>query len=376
MDPIPQTARSENAFQHAWRSPWLRFVVFVVLIALAVWLSYRLSLQITNVIAAALISYTVAYLMNPMAVWLEKRRFNRLAAVMLMLLVFGTVIGLTVLLIIAVINQIAQLLTNLPAWITQLNNWALDLLARYADNPMFADIQRQATEAVQSLATQATQAAVPLVQNLLAPGGVVLSSVLSVGNVLVQILLILVLSIYMITSFDKVGLTLLRLLPRKWQPEALDLSEDVSKAVGGYLRGQLLISLFVGVFVTVGLTVLGIPNALAIGFLAGALNIVPYLGPIVATVPAVMLALPLGIWYAVGALLVFVMANQIEGYFLSPKILGDSTDLHPITVILSLLIGLALFGLVGAIVAVPIAALGKLLLRRYYYNSDFYKNGP
>lgn len=376
MDPIPQASRSENAFQHAWRSPWLRFAVFVTLIALAVWLSYRLSIQISNVIAAALISYTVAYLMNPLAVALEKRRFNRLAAVMIMLLVFGAVIGLTVLLIIAVINQIAQLLTNLPAWITQLNNWALDLLARYADNPMFADIQRQATEAVQGLATQATQAAVPLVQNLLAPGGVVLSSVLSVGNVLVQILLILVLSIYMITSFDKVGLTLLRLLPRKWQPEALDLSEDVSKAVGGYLRGQLLISLFVGVFVTVGLTLLGIPNALAIGFLAGALNIVPYLGPIVATVPAVMLALPLGVWYAVGALLVFVMANQIEGYFLSPKILGDSTDLHPITVILALLIGLALFGLVGAIVAVPIAALGKLLLRRYYYNSDFYKNGP
>lgn len=376
MEPIPSTPRAENAFQQVWRSPWLRFAVFVTVIVVVSLLAYLLSLRIGHVIAAALISYTVAFLMNPLALWLEKRRFSRVTAVMLMMLVFAAIIGLTVLLIVAIAQQVFELLANVPGWVNQLNAWALGLLERYADNPMFSDVQAQITAAVQNMATQLSQTVVPFVQNLLSPGGFLLSSVMSVGSIVAQVLLILILSIYMIVSFDKVGLTMLRAFPRKWQPGVLDFSEDVSKAVGGYLRGQLLISLFMGVFVTVGLTILGIPNALAIGFLAGALNIVPYLGPIVATVPAVMLALPFGWVKVILVLAVFVAANQIEGYYLSPKILGDSTDLHPITVILSLLIGLALFGLVGAIIAVPIAALGKLLLHRYYYSSEVYRNGP
>ena len=94
---------------------------------------------------------------------------------------------------------------------------------------------------------------------------------------------------------------------------------------GGYLRGQLLIGLTVGLLIALGLSLLGIPNALAIGFLAALLNIVPYLGPVVAAIPAVLLALPGGWGTVLLVVLVFVAANQLESSFLSPYILGRTT---------------------------------------------------
>ena len=133
-----------------------------------------------------------------------------------------------------------------------------------------------------------------------------------------------------------------------------------------------------GIFVGVGLTLSGIPSAPAIGFLAGLFNIVPYLGVVIAITPALLLAATTKavILKLILVVVIFVAANQIEGHLLSPLVLGRTTDLHPVTVVLAILSGLALFGIVGALVAVPLVALAKLLLQEYYYPSRVYTDGP
>ena len=104
-------------------------------------------------------------------------------------------------------------------------------------------------------------------------------------------------------------------------------------------------------------------------------NLVPYLGVVVSTLPALLLALSGGWWQVLGVLAVVTAANQLETHILSPLVLGRSTKLHPAVVIIAILIGASLSGIWGALIAVPLAAFAKLLYEDYYQTSRFYENG-
>ena len=156
------------------------------------------------------------------------------------------------------------------------------------------------------------------------------------------------------------------------QPTVLELSKDISTAVGGYIRGQIIIALAIGVLTGLGLTIIGLPLGLAIGFIAGLFNIVPYLGAIIAITPALLLAIPSGWLEVVLVGVVFTIVSQLESHVLAPQILSKSTDLNPISIILAILSGLALGGVLGALLAVPLTALVKLLIRKYWLGSRFH----
>ena len=108
-----------------------------------------------------------------------------------------------------------------------------------------------------------------------------------------------------------------------------------------------------------------VPLATAIAFIAAVFNLIPYLGPVIGAVPAVLLGLTVSPLTAVLAIVVFIIANQLEANILSPMILSRSTNLHPVTVLLAIMTGLSLYGLVGALVAVPVVALFKVLIEDY-----------
>src|SRR5690606_33400145 len=156
-----------------------------------------------------------------------------------------------------------------------------------------------------------------------------------------------------------------RLVPVRHRALADDLLAKADLAVGGYLRGQLFITMLLGVMIWIGLSLLGIPLATAISFLAAVFNLVPYLGPILGVVPAVLLGFTVSPWAAVGAAVVFTIANQLEAHLLSPLILSKNTNLHPITVMLAIMAGVGLMGLLGALIAVPLVAMLKVILEDY-----------
>lgn len=366
------TDRQGNAFAQVWRNPYVRVVVF----ALAAYLAYRLVGRISSVITLGLIAYVIAYLANPLLTWLERHRVPRGLGIVLVLVIVAGLLVLASTLVIAVATQFYGLLQQLPDLATRGTTWVNGLLERYGDNTYVQSLQQQIANLSQNSATILRDRALPFVQNLLSPTGPLLGGLSAAAGYVGNFVVLLILSIYMMAGYDKIGLTLLRILPRKWQPLTLELSGNVERAVGGYLRGQILIAAAIGVMIWLGLTIIGVPQAAAIGFLAGVFNIVPYLGAIIGITPAILLALPFGFLKVVLVVVVFVVANQVEGNFLSPYILGRTTDLHPITVILAIITGLTLFGIVGALIAVPLAALGKLLLQEYYYPSRVYKQGP
>ncbi|MFC6590915.1 AI-2E family transporter [Deinococcus lacus] len=363
-----------NAFQYAWRSPWVRLAVFLA----AGYLVYHFTAQVAGILANFMVAYLIAYVANPMLKWLERRRIGRGLGVLFVLLLFAGILAMAGVLLTTVATQLVDLVRSLPALLNSLDSYlnrlAEWLTARGVEN---VDQMRQdGLRAAQEYVNNITGNLLPLLQNLLRPDGALLGGLLSIGGWLGRLLIITLLSVYLMLDYSRINASLLRMLPRPWQPRVLEFSDLAGQAIGGYVRGQLLIALFIGVAVSVGLSIIGVPSALAIGFLAGIFNIIPYLGPIIGAVPAILLSLPFGWLKPVLAVAVFVIANQIEGSFLSPMILSKTTDLHPVTVLLSILIGASLFGFVGALVAVPLVALGKLMLEKYYYSSRVYTEGP
>ena len=364
--------RPRNAFTQVWRNPYVRVLVFLLLL----YLLYRLVGRVSEVVTLAVVAYIIAYLAHPLLNWLQRRRVPRGFGILLVILLLLGLVAVASSLVFVVASQFVDLLSRLPQLTASATAWADGLLTRYGGNPFVATLRTQITNLTQNGAETLSRSILPFLERLVSYNGVLFGSLVSVANVLAQAVAVLILSIYMMSDFERIGLTLLRAFPRAWQPFVLDLSRNVEHAVGGYLRGQILIAAIVGILIGVGLALVGSPSALAIGFLAGITNIVPYLGVIIAITPALLLALPLG-WIKVLLVIgVFVLANQLEGHVFSPLILGRSTDLHPVTVVLAILTGLTLGGILGALVAVPLAALGKVLLHEYYFPSRAYKDGP
>lgn len=365
-----------NAFQYAWRLPWVRLAVFV----LVAYVLYRLAGQIRSVLIDFAVAFLIAYLANPLLNWLERGRVKRGLGVFFVVLVFMALLGLAGVLLATVSAQLVTLLQKLPEQIGTLGD-TLDRMTRWLSGlgvPGLGNTRAQLIEAAQKYVQNLGENLMPILQRGLSSSGSILSGLLSIGGVVGQLLLILLLSIYLMLDYSRVNATLLGIFPRPWQPRVLEVTDLIGTAVGGYVRGQLVIATFIGVFVWLGLSTVGIPSAAAIGFLAGAFNIVPYLGPIIGALPAILLALTLP-----GALVkilvvigIFVLANQIEGNFLSPYVLSRTTDLHPVTVLMAILVGVGLLGFVGALLAVPTVALGKLLMQRYYFPSRVYTEGP
>tara|TARA_Y100001960_G_C14481929_1_gene732246 strand:+ start:24 stop:773 length:750 start_codon:yes stop_codon:yes gene_type:complete len=188
----------------------------------------------------------------------------------------------------------------------------------------------------------------------------------------VQVLLILIVSAYFLYDFPRFTSSFSRIIPVHLRPRYFDLTKKADQAVGGYLRGQLLITVLLGFMIWVGLSLVGVPLALAISFLAAIFNLVPYLGPIVGVIPAVLFGFTVSPFTAILAILIFFAANQIEGYVLAPMILSRSVKLHPLTVLLSILVGIGLLGLLGAILAVPVVAFAKLVMNEYLLSSPLY----
>lgn len=171
-----------------------------------------------------------------------------------------------------------------------------------------------------------------------------------------ELLAVLVIAAYLVIDASAIGRTLLNLLPPSARPAATRLTPDVLNRIGGYVRGQLVSSLFVGALIAILLSLLGVRYSLLIGAIAAVFNIVPFVGATLAAVLAVLAALNESLTLAVLALAAMVAAQTVEGKLLAPHFVGRATGLHPLAVLLALLVGAHTAGLIGALVAVPFLA--------------------
>jgi predicted PurR-regulated permease PerM len=155
-------------------------------------------------------------------------------------------------------------------------------------------------------------------------------------------------------------------IPTQYQRQAQDLLTHIIEKIGAYVRGQLVLMTAVGLVVWLGLFLMGIPNAPVLGLIAFALEIVPILGPILSAAFGILVALGESPMLALWVGLFYLLVQQTESYFLTPKIFGKSVELHPFWIFLTILMGGSLAGLPGIVLAIPLTVIIRLLIQELY----------
>jgi predicted PurR-regulated permease PerM len=251
----------------------------------------------------------------------------------------------------ALSEQGQQFMEQLPRMIENVKGWVGDV-EFYIGRWGFATLPTPKADNLQAVLG-------PLLANTArATAGVV--------GVVFGVLAVLVVAAYLVMDARHVGGWLLALLPRESRPTAILLAGPVLERIGGYVRGQLVSSVFVGILIAIGLSLIGVRYALLIGALAAVFNIVPFVGAAVAAVLAVLAGLNDSVVRAALALAVMIAAQTVEGKLLAPHFVGRATGLHPLAVLLALLAGAQVAGLVGALVAVPLLAAAWEIVRTLY----------
>jgi predicted PurR-regulated permease PerM len=174
-------------------------------------------------------------------------------------------------------------------------------------------------------------------------------------------------ALYLLIDLPQLRRDFYNLVPETVRPELVDLGSKASATLGGFFRGQLLIALVVGGLSALGFWAIGLPFWLIIGAIAGFFNLVPLIGPIIGGgIGFIVGTVSGGIWVGLLAALVELVVQQLDTHLISPRILRSSAQLHPVTVLLSLLAGGALAGVWGVLAAVPTVAIAKLLLGHFW----------
>ena len=177
---------------------------------------------------------------------------------------------------------------------------------------------------------------------------------------------VVVIAAYIVIDAEHLGGALLTLVPREHRKTVAGLAEPILDRIGGYIRGQILSSLCVGAVLAIGLALLGVRYPLLIGALAAVLNVVPFVGSLIAAILGVLSAVNESPGLALAAAGLFAGTNLLEGKFLAPHFVGRATGLHPLPVLVALLAGAHLAGLIGALVSVPLLAAVWEIVRRVY----------
>ncbi len=310
-----------------------------VLIVLGVWFFWF----IRDIVAIFVAALLLASLIDPLAHWLAARKIPRGLAVLIvysMLAVLASVI--VVLVVPAVTQQGGQLVQNLSSYYLDASE-SIGQVRQFSVDVGLSDNIAASLEAA--------------AQGLAETFGSLFSTVKGVLGGLAATLIVLVLAFYMVVEEDKVGKYFKSLVPFEYQPYVSHIINKIELKLGQWLRGQIILGLVVGVMVYAGLLVLGVPYALLLALIAGLLEVVPYVGPVLSVVPAAIIAFAVSPVLGFAVLVLYFVIQQLENNILVPKIMQKVTGINPIISILALLVGIKVGGLVGAILAIPLAMI-------------------
>lgn len=315
-----------------------------VLIVLGLWFLWF----IRDIVAIFVASILLSALIEPFASWFAARRIPRGLAVLIVytcLLALAAVI--LVLFVPLVAQQSAQLVANFSSYYAQ----ALDSLG-----------QVRQISADYGFGDNLTSSLIALQESFYTSLGSFFSTVKGVVGGVFASFIVLVLAFYMVVEEERMRKYFRSLAPIEYQPYVAHLMKKMSRKMGEWLRGQLILGLIIGTAVYIGLSLLGVKYALVLALIAGLLEVVPYIGPIISLVPAFIIGFAQAPLIGLAVVLLYLVVQQFENNILVPKIMQKATGLNPIISILALLVGLKAGGLVGAILAIPLAMMGVVIL--------------
>lgn len=341
------------------------------LIALALFLLalYLLSSILVPFVAAM----AVAYFLDPACDRLERAGLSRTLATTVVTVIFALFLATALLILVPLLlEQLSQLVERFPRYVEAL---------RKALQPILSDLARRLPAESVGEPSGILSSQVGSIVSWL---GTAIAGVVTGGLALVNILSVMfvtpVVAFYLLRDWDYMVERIDVCLPRQHAATIREQAALIDKTLAGWVRGQSTVCLLLGAFYAIGLTVIGLDFGLAVGLMAGLLSFIPYVGTISGFVAGLAIAFSqYSDWGPIVAVLaVFVVGQLVEGNFLTPKLVGDRVGLHPVWVMFSLFAGGALFGFVGVLLALPVAAVIGVLVRfavSRYLESRYYSRG-
>jgi predicted PurR-regulated permease PerM len=333
------------------RTIWLAALVFLAILASLLLISKALG-PVTLFILAIILGEAI----RPLVAYLGRYHIPGPVAVLLIYLVVLGICGVLVWLFLTpLLSQIGNLSKNIPLYMDHLQTEISQLertlrtkgaLTRAADN-------------LGSLVATAVQRALP---GLVAVPFGFLSGIFAF---FIDLVVTLTMTLFWLMSSQRLKPFVVSLFPAQEQERAGRVMSEVGRCFGGYVRGTLISMVLIGLLSGLGLAILGVPYALLLGILAGFTELLPYLGPwISGSVAVVMSLITVGPLKALEVIILFILIQEIEGNVVEPLVMSKSVNVDPLVVIISVLIGINLLGIIGAILAVPIAAGIQVLVAR------------
>lgn len=331
--------------------------------------------MLQSILLPFIAGFVLAYFLDPVADRLEKLGLPRIVATAIIILSAILVLVFIVLMVVPVMaDQSVKLANELPALLKS----AVALANDWAPQRLKDMLANSGTDVQGSLASIAAKSASWLAGFLasLWSGGMALVNVLSL------IVITPIVAFYLLADWDDIVAKVDSWLPRDHLEEIRGIAKDIDRALAGFIRGQGTVCLLLGIFYGIGLSLAGLKSGLAIGFAAGMLSFIPYVGALIGGLLAIGVGL-VQFWPNESQVLiiigVFIAGQFVEGNFLSPKLVGSSIGLHPVWMMFALLAFSYVFGFLGLLLAVPLAAATGVFVRygfKKYLSSKLYRGAP
>jgi len=287
----------------------------------------------------------IAIGLEPLVSWLVGRRLPRwLAVTVVFLAAFGAVGGFLTAAIPVVVEQTTQLIAKAPDYLRQAqdhNSWIGQLNERF-------HLQQA-------------------IENSVSGGSGLFNAGIAVFGVLTNLLILIVLTVYFVAALPRIRAGLYRLVPHSRRPRAILIGDEISVKVGGYVLGNLVISVIAGVLTLIWLLIFGVPYAVLLAITVAVLDLIPVVGSVIGGILVSLVALTVSLPVCLATIGFVVVYRFAEDYLLVPKIIGSAVKVPALVTVVAVLVGGALLGIVGALVAIPIAAAALLLVEEALY---------
>lgn len=364
-----KSRKKANFFEKWFLDNRFSVILFnLLLFFLIIWVFNKISFVLnpawmffSAILPPVLLATIQFYVMNPVVDWLEKKwRVPRvLTIIVLFLIVVVALIWIINTIIPIVQEQINSLVKNWP----KIWDDAVNATQNALRDPRLNSVRSNIDKIIDN--TQKT-----LFKSGQTTVNVALTNISSAVSIITMIIMTLMTAPFLLFFMLKDGHNLrpyiTKFAPQRWQKSFGKLLWDINNAISSYIRGQITVAFWVGVMFSIGYTVVGLPYGYALAIIAGFLNLIPYFGTFIAFIPALVIGIMTSVPMLIKVLIVFAIEQTIEGRVISPLVMGNKLEMHPITTILLLIGASAVWGLWGVVFGIPIYAVLKIIVSRVY----------
>ncbi|BBB92878.1 MAG TPA: AI-2E family transporter [Methylomusa anaerophila] len=323
--------------------------------------------QVSSIYLPVILAMVLSFVLNPLVnkiagipIGSAKYRIPRGVAILIAFVIAGLILSVIVTFVLfPFVQEFNKLVVDLPTLIDKIKN-VTTLIGERASN---VQLSGNARGPIEHAFSSAAAYGVSLLHSMV-------NAVLNFASQIVELVVVPVLTYYFLRDWREIKGGVVAIFPSAMRDKVSTIIEEMATVISNYIRGQVLISVLMGLLVFSGLYLLKVDYPVVLGLLATLTETIPIIGPIIGAVPAVILAYIISPALAVKAAIFYIAIHQIENHVVVPNIMGHTIELHPVIIIISLLVGGQLAGIAGMILAVPVTALLRVLLKHLWNYED------